>query len=160
MSTPVAPGGSSIPRMNFGANALAAPTSPERRLPVVDKSKVDPQLLKAAEGMEAMFLDYMMKVMRDTVPKSEMSMESPATRIYTSMMDSEVAKTAARVGGIGLADQIIAYWEAGRYNKPSTVAPLKAAPAQASKSESPDQVRDTGGIHEDRPDTQQSDTNR
>jgi Rod binding domain-containing protein len=92
--------------------------------------------------MEAMFLDFMMKVMRDTVPKSEMSLDSPATQIYTSMMDSETAQKAARAGGVGLADQIIAYWEADKYN-------LKKG-----------QQGRPGGFHEDRANTQQSGARR
>lgn len=74
-----------------------------------DRSQVDPQIIQAAEGMEALFLDYMMKVMRQTIPKNEMDLESSATRIYRSLMDSEYATKAAQVGGIGLAEQIINY---------------------------------------------------
>jgi len=102
--------------MERGANALTAPTSPGKRLVVVDRTKVDPKLRKAAEGMEAMFLDYMMKIMRQTVQKSEMDLENSATQVYRSMQDSELAQKAASAGGIGLADQLIAYWETQRYN--------------------------------------------
>ena len=98
--------------------ALTAPVSLERQLPVVDRSKVDPEILKAAEGMEQMFLDYMMRVMRQTVPKNDMDLESPATEIYRGMLDSEYAEKAAHRGGIGLSDQIIAYLQAQRYNLP------------------------------------------
>jgi flagellar protein FlgJ len=115
--------------MNWGDNALTAPTTPGKRVAVVDRSKVDPQMVKAAEGMEAMFLDYMMKVMRQTVPKNEMDLESPATQIYTSMMDSETAQRAARAGGVGLADQIIAYLESHRYTLPKGhAAPVRTPP--------------------------------
>jgi hypothetical protein len=104
--------------MNRGANALSAPITPERRIPVVDKSKIDPQLRKAAEGMEAMFLDFLMQVMRNTVPENEMGTDSPAVKLYTGMLDSEVSQKAAHSGGVGLADQIIAYMEAQRYTLP------------------------------------------
>ena len=104
--------------MDWGANALSAPTTPARRVPVVDRSKVDPEVLKAAEGMEAMFLDYMMKVMRETVPKNDMDLESPATNIFRGMLDTEYAEKAAHRGGIGLSDQIIAYLQARSYNLP------------------------------------------
>lgn len=90
-------------------------SSAKRTVPV-DRSQVSPEVLKAAQGMEAMFLDYLMKVMRETVPKNEMDLESPATQIYRGMMDSEVAQKAARHGGIGLAEQIIAYLESNRYH--------------------------------------------
>lgn len=96
--------------------ARSAPVSPERALPQVDRSQVDPQIVQAAEGMEALFLDYMMKVMRQTVPKSEMDLESPATEIYRGMMDTANAEKIAHHGGIGLADQVIAYLDSQRYN--------------------------------------------
>jgi flagellar protein FlgJ len=118
-------GGSRLPppsleprKMNQGEDAFSAPTSPARQLPMIDKSQVNPELLKAAEGMEAMFLDYMMKVMRQTVPKNDMDLDSPATEIYQGMMDSENAQRAAHAGGVGLADQIIAYLGGQGYNKP------------------------------------------
>ncbi len=106
------------------ADLDSAPT-PDRRLPVVDRSAVDPQTLQAAEGMEAMFLDYMMKTMRQSVPKNEMMPDSAAVDVYQGMLDSEYAQTAARAGGVGLADQIIAYLEAGRYNPKSGQTPAR-----------------------------------
>ncbi len=104
-------------RIHRGKDALSAPVSPGHQLPVVDRSKVNPEIIKSAEGMEAMFLDYLMKVMRETVPKNDMDLESPATKIYQNMLDSEYAAKAAHHGGIGLADQIIAYIEQTSYNK-------------------------------------------
>jgi flagellar protein FlgJ len=101
-------------------------------LPVVDKTQVDPQTLKAAQGMEAMFLDYMLKVMRETVPKQDMDLESPATGIYRGMRDSEFAQRAAQAGGVGLADQIVAYLEAQRYTLPrGQGVPARAQAANA-----------------------------
>jgi hypothetical protein len=100
----------------LGDSPLTAPVTPDKRVPVVDKSKVDPNTLKAAEGMEAMFLDYMMNVMRKTVPKEDMDLENTGTEVYRSMLDSEMAQKAVRAGGIGLADQIVAYLESQRYN--------------------------------------------
>ena len=99
-------------------DAVSAPVSSGKRIPHVDRSKVDPEILKAAEGMEAMFLDYLMKVMRETVPKNDMDLESPATKIYRGMMDTEIAQKTAHRGGIGLAEQIIAYLESNRYHLP------------------------------------------
>lgn len=136
MSSPIALGAPSLPslntkdKMDWGANALSAPTTPSKRQVPVDRSKADPMAVKAAEGMEAMFLDYMLKVMRDTVPQNEMDLENGATKIYRSMVDSEYAQKAVRAGGIGLADQIIAYLESQRYTLPrGQVAP---SPAQGS----------------------------
>ena len=91
-------------------------STPGRRVSVVDRSKVDPQVVQVAEGMETMFLDYMMKIMRQSVPKEEGDLESAATGIYRNLLDSEYAQKAAHAGGIGLADQIIAYLDSQRYD--------------------------------------------
>lgn len=116
-------------------------------MPVIDKTQVDPENLKAAQGMEAMFLDYMLKVMRETVPKQDMDLESPATNIYRGMQDSEFAQKAARAGGIGLADQIVAYLESQRYTLPrGHGVPARAETAHAVKAQAV-----TGGTDEDRP---------
>ncbi len=85
--------------------------------PASRQKTTDPALRKAAEGMEAMFIDTMMQAMRKTVGSNEMDLESPATAIYRSMQDSELAQQAARQGGVGLADMIVAYWEAQGYNQ-------------------------------------------
>lgn len=112
-------GPASEKRLDPRDKALTDRATPGNRVNVIDRSKVDPQLVKGAEAMEGMFLDYMMKIMRDTVPESEMSLSNPATKIYQGMMDSETAQTAVRAGGVGLADQIIAWSEASRYNGPT-----------------------------------------
>jgi len=93
--------------------------------------------------MEAMFLDYMLKVMRQTVPKGELDLESPATEIYRGMLDTETAQKAARAGGIGLADQIIAYLQPQSYN-------------QNQGPKMTPETRSTGGTYEGRPVQHQS----
>jgi peptidoglycan hydrolase FlgJ len=135
------PGGApfplSIPQGGKPGSALTAPVTPGKRVAVIDKSQVDPETLKAAQGMEAMFIDYMLKVMRQTVPKQEMDLESPATGIYRSMQDSEYAQRAARAGGVGLADQIVAYLDSQRYTLPrGHGVPARAPTADAPKENS------------------------
>ncbi len=78
-------------------------------------ARVPKQLREAAQGMEAMFLDYLMKTMRESVPKNEMSLDNPAVQLYQGLQDSETAKTAARAGGVGLAEQMVAYMMAQSY---------------------------------------------
>ena len=167
MSLPIAPARPYLPpsppqgeralrgeRMQWGANALTAPISPSKQMPVVDRSKVSPQTIQAAEGMEAMFLDYMMKVMRETVPKNDMDLQSPATQIYQSMLDSEYAQKAAHTGGIGLADQIIAYLEGQRYTSGRGQSAPPAAQGMVRPSDPTGNARHTGGTHEGQLDEQ------
>ncbi len=91
---------------------------PAKVKPQYDARQVPPQVREAAEGMEGMFLDYLMKVMRQGVQTSEMSMESSATGIYRSMLDQEIAQKAVRTGGVGLSEQIIDYMMSRSYNGP------------------------------------------
>jgi flagellar protein FlgJ len=121
---------------------LTAPTTPQNRLPVVDRTKVDPRLREAAEGMEAMFLDYMMKTMRASIPKSEMSLDNKGVEVYQSMLDSEMAQKAVRTGGTGLADQLIAYLMTERYNLGNTAEASGAVPAQHAAAPA---AKGTGG---------------
>jgi Rod binding domain-containing protein len=131
--------------MQWGDNALSAPQTPSYRAPTVDRSKVDPKIIQAAEGMETMFMDYLMKVMRETVPKNEMDLENPASEMYRGMLDSEYAKKAAQAGGVGLSDTIIAYLAPESYTFPKgqMTAP-ENAPTVASKAVAKEDRR-TGG---------------
>ena len=60
---------------------------------------------KTAEQFESFFLQQMMKEMRATVEKSEMT-DSQAMDTYQDLMDKEVALQMVRRGGIGLADML------------------------------------------------------
>jgi Rod binding domain-containing protein len=109
--------------------------------------------------MEAMFLNFMMDAMRKTVPKESMDLENTGTNVYRSMLDTEVSQKAAHAGGIGLADQIVAYLESQRYNsmqgqgvpQPSHggSTDLGAKDVNAASKNSDD--RSTGGTHAGRP---------
>jgi Rod binding domain-containing protein len=57
---------------------------------------------KAAIEFESFFLFYMMKSMRQAIPKSDL-IRSNATDTYKSMFDQEVSNLAAKRGGLGLA---------------------------------------------------------
>jgi Rod binding domain-containing protein len=98
------------PPSTSGAGTVT-PLTPQK-----DLSQVDPKLVEAAQGMEAMFLDYMYSVMRKTIPKNEMDLENSATKIYRSLLDSEMAQKAAKAGGVGLAEIIIENMESRGYN--------------------------------------------
>ncbi len=64
----------------------------------------------AAEGMEALFIDYLMQQMRKTVPKdadNPFSLNNSATEIYQGMLDSAYAEKAAANNGMGLAKTLV-----------------------------------------------------
>jgi Rod binding domain-containing protein len=47
-----------------------------------------------------------MKEMRNTIPENELFGGGPAEKIYTTMLDGEVAKHVSKQRGIGLADML------------------------------------------------------
>ena len=121
----------------------------ERQAAVRNRDDVDPQIRKAAEGMETMFMDYMMKTMRGTVEKNDLDLENSATEIYRGMLDTETVQRAVHQGGVGLADQIIAYLEARSYNKPKGPATEGAVQSRSPLKEIA--KGSTGGTHEGEP---------
>jgi flagellar protein FlgJ len=63
----------------------------------------------AAEQFEALFIQMMLKSMRDTIPQSGL-MESQATDLYQSMLDQQWSQVMAS-RGIGLADKLVSQLE-------------------------------------------------
>ena len=64
----------------------------------------DPKLRSACQGMEALFINYLLAQMRSTVDKSGFMSGGQAEEIFTSMLDTELSQEASSRGGIGLAD--------------------------------------------------------
>lgn len=60
------------------------------------------ELLRASHEFEAYFLSYLMKVMRETVPKGALTANRMGEMFY-SFYDEEIGKRAAQAGGIGLS---------------------------------------------------------
>lgn len=60
---------------------------------------------KAATEFESFFLYYMLKTMRQAIPKGGL-LDSKVGDTYLGMLDQEVANQAAKQGGFGLAKSI------------------------------------------------------
>ncbi len=61
------------------------------------------ELKAACQDFESLFVHQMLEQMRKTVPEGGMFSGGKAEALYTSMLDSEVAKTISRDRGMGLA---------------------------------------------------------
>jgi flagellar protein FlgJ len=65
--------------------------------------KDDPKALKsAAQQFEALFLQMVLKSMRDATPREGM-LDSEQTRMYESLFDQQLAQVMSAKGNIGLA---------------------------------------------------------
>jgi flagellar protein FlgJ len=59
---------------------------------------------KACSDFESLFVNYLFKEMRATIPENGLLDGGSAEKIYTTMLDGEVAKELSARRGIGLAD--------------------------------------------------------
>lgn len=96
----------------------------------------DPKAIKAAaQQFEALFLQMMLKSMRDAAP-SEGPFDSDQTRMYQSMLDQQMAQVMAAKGGTGLAavierqllhanDPVVSFEDGLPLNRPDKALPLQ-----------------------------------
>jgi Rod binding domain-containing protein len=67
----------------------------------------DAEIEKACQEFESLFVHHMMQQMRQTVPTDGLFGGGTAEKMYTSMLDGEIAKTVSAQRGIGLAPMLI-----------------------------------------------------
>lgn len=73
----------------------------------VPGKKADDQALKAAAtDFEALFIQQMLKTMRDSVSESKLLPQSEGEKIFKSMLDEEYAQVASKTGDFGLGASI------------------------------------------------------
>lgn len=65
------------------------------------------KLTKVSKDFESIFLAYMLKTMRQTVPKEGLMEESQGEEIFSGMRDEELSKGMANAGGIGLSKLLV-----------------------------------------------------
>ena len=68
-----------------------------------------PALHKAGQEFEAYFISYLIKNMRETVPKGLLDRKDE--QVWYSFYDQEIAKLSTEAGGIGITAFVDAYAE-------------------------------------------------
>lgn len=71
---------------------------------------------KAAKEFESFFAFYLLKVMRESVPKSGLLNSGMSENIYNSIIDENIAEGIAARGGLGLSDLLIRQMELDQKN--------------------------------------------
>ena len=71
------------------------------------------RLKEVCSELESLFIYYLMKEMRATVPKSGLIGGGKAEEMYTSLLDSHLAKEISTKGGIGLSSVLFDRLSAG-----------------------------------------------
>ncbi|MEN9826023.1 MAG: hypothetical protein RI953_1768 [Pseudomonadota bacterium] len=110
------------------SGGLAGLQSPERDLAIVDEKLLAKrqEAEKAAQEFETLFVDMMVKSMRQTAAPED---SSNAEDIYQGMLDSEYSKSMTTANNFGIREQILNWMEQA---DPS----LKNVNSQNSKSQS------------------------
>lgn len=75
------------------------------------------ELREATDELEAIFLNMMMKTMRESIPDSEgIFKKSEAEETFQTMLDEEYTKNMSEAGGIGISDMIFDQFQKYLYN--------------------------------------------
>ncbi|HLU77804.1 MAG TPA: flagellar assembly peptidoglycan hydrolase FlgJ [Burkholderiales bacterium] len=112
-------------RMALDAGALDDLKTQARQSP-------DRALRQAAQQFEAVFMNMLLKSMRDTLPQDG-PFSSDTTRMYTGMLDQQMAQKFAEGEGLGLADMLVKQLST-HLPQPAPVAAPVATPASAAAS--------------------------
>ena len=91
---------------------------------------------ETAQQFEAMFLQMMMKSMRDAVPKSGLN-ESQAEETFQGMFDKEVSLAMAKRNTLGIADLLMKHMPDPNAGQPSTAQMLQARQSQGMQLQAP-----------------------
>lgn len=87
-------------------NGLAVDSQSLDALRAQAKQTPDKALASAAKQFEAVFMNMLLKSMRDATPQDGM-FDSEQTKLFTSMLDQQLAQSVGGKQGIGLADMMI-----------------------------------------------------
>ena len=75
-------------------------------------AKTSAELHKAGQEFESYFISYLIKSMRETVPKG--LFDRKGEQVWYSFYDQEIAKLATQAGGIGITAFVDAYTDKNR----------------------------------------------
>lgn len=124
-------------------DALAVDSKSLDALKAQAKQAPDKALASAAKQFEAVFMNMLLKSMREATPQEGM-FDSEQTKMFTSMLDQQLSQTMGGSRGIGLADMMVK--QLSRHTNPlekSAVMPehadkagavMSALPVKASKA--------------------------
>ena len=91
---------------------------------------------EVASQFEALFIQQMMKSMRDAVPQSDL-MRSDHLETYQSMADQQMSVSLSQQGGIGIARMLVEQMQTKGYVPSAQNSDASFLAAQEKQSESP-----------------------
>lgn len=116
------------------ANALASDSQSLEALRLQAQKAPDQALKQAARQFETVFLNMMLKAMREATPQDG-AFDSDQTRMFTSMLDQQLAQGIGQ-RGVGLADVMVRQLSRNPPAADATAPASTATPAPASAATS------------------------
>ncbi len=96
------------------------------------------ELRNAAVEFESLFINHLLKVMRESIEENSLFDGGPGKGIYTELFDQELSRILSRHGGLGIADMLLDRLdqdptsEPGEPGEPSAPGPLGEQDSQGS----------------------------
>jgi peptidoglycan hydrolase FlgJ len=119
-----------MPIEGISSSRLFSPSGAGQGDGAADEAK----LKKACAEFESIFIQLMLKTMRQTVMKANSPDRGSGREMFDPLFDQELSKVFAKGGGIGLGKMIHQDW----MKREKTKAAGPAAPPSAGKEKSPD----------------------
>jgi flagellar protein FlgJ len=95
---------------------------------------VEPEKLKkACTEFEALFIQEILKFMRQTIPQSGLAGPGAGKEVYQSLLDQELSKSLAKKGGLRIGEMV--YRQMVRKEEKKTPSPGPMNPLPPMKSE-------------------------
>lgn len=99
--------------------------------------KFESELKAASQEFEAVFIAYLLKIMRDTIEESGLMDGGFGKSIYTELFDQEVSLTIARRGMLGISDLLYQNLSSDRSRNKNGEAPTESSRDPAFESQGP-----------------------
>jgi flagellar protein FlgJ len=100
-------------QLDLAQQAVSQPLALDRTVAQASgRGKTQAELHKAGQEFESYFISYLIKNMRETIPKG--LFDRKGEQVWYSFYDQEIARLATQAGGIGITAFVDAYTEKNR----------------------------------------------
>jgi len=97
---------------------------------------IDPEKLKkACTEFEALFIQEILKFMRQTIPVSTLSGPGTGKEVYQSLLDQELGKNLAKKGGLRIGEMVYRQMVRKEEKKTPSPGPMNPLPPRTSGPE-------------------------
>lgn len=108
------------------STSLAIDTQSLGQLRLQAKKTPDQALKAAAQQFESVFMNMMLKSMREATPQDG-PMDNQQTKMFTGMLDQQLAQSLSSGRGIGLADMLVKQLSRTGLSAPGSKSPVSGA---------------------------------